>query len=65
MNAVVKKGRPLLTKCHRKERMDFALSHKDWTIEDWKKIFGSDETKINCLGSDGRQWVCGRRMEKA
>jgi hypothetical protein len=55
MKAVVKKKRPLLTKHHRKERMDFVLSHKDWTMGDWKKVFWSDETKISCLGSDGRQ----------
>ena len=57
MKAVVKKKRPLLLKRHRKARMDFALAHKDWTIEDWKKVVWSDETKINRLGSDGRQWV--------
>ena len=57
MKAVVKKKRPLLTKRHRREGLDFALSHKDWTIDDWKKVFWSDETKNNCLGSDGRQWV--------
>ena len=37
--------------------MDFSLSHKDWTREDWKKVLWLDETKINHLGSDGRQWV--------
>jgi hypothetical protein len=34
MKAVVKKNRSPLTKWHRKERIDFALSHKDWTTED-------------------------------
>ena len=58
MKTVVEKKRPLLTKRHRSERLDFALSHKDWTKDDWKKAFWSDETKINRLGSDGRQWVC-------
>src|SRR6267154_5885447 len=57
MKAVVKKKRPLLTKRHRRERLDITLSHKDWTIDDWKRVFWSDETKINCLGLDGRQWV--------
>jgi hypothetical protein len=57
MKAVVKKKRPLLTKRHRRERLDFALSHQDWTVEDWKKVVWSDETKINRLGSDGRKWV--------
>jgi hypothetical protein len=34
MKAVVKKNRPPLTKCHRCKKVDFALSHKDWTTED-------------------------------
>ena len=37
--------------------MDFALAHQHWTIEDWKRVVWSDETKINRLGSDGRKWV--------
>ena len=57
MKAVVKKKRPLLTKRHRRERLDFALSHQNWTMDDWKKVVWSDETKINRLGSDGRSWV--------
>jgi hypothetical protein len=57
MKAVVKKKRPLLSKKHMRDRLDFAIAHKDWTTEDWKKIVWSDETKINRLGSDGRKWV--------
>src|SRR6266481_8177164 len=34
MKAVVTKKRPLLSPRHRKERMDFAIMHKDWTLED-------------------------------
>ena len=49
MRAVVKRKRPLLTKWHGKARMDFALAHKDWTMEDWKRVVWSDETKTNCL----------------
>lgn len=39
--------------------MNFANLYKTWTSEDWKKVNFSDETKINFLGSDGRQycWV--------
>ena len=36
--------------------MDFAIAHKDWTVEDWKRVIWSDETKINRFGSDGRKW---------
>ena len=57
MKAVVKTNKPLLTKRHRKERMDFALAHLNWTVEDWKRVVWSDETKINRLGSDGRKWA--------
>src|SRR3979490_574945 len=37
--------------------MDFAIRHKDWTLDDWKRVARSDETKINHLGSDGRKWA--------
>jgi len=57
MKAVVKRKRPLLTKRHMRDRLDFAIAHKDWTVEDWRKVVWSDETKINRLGSDGRKWV--------
>ena len=56
MKAVVKAKRPFLTKRHRKERLDFALVHQDWTVKDWKSVVWSDETKINRLGSAERVW---------
>lgn len=57
MKAIVKKKCPFLSAKHRRERLDFAYTHKDWTLEDWKRVVWSDETKINRLGSDGRKWV--------
>src|SRR5438876_5456792 len=44
LKTVVKCKRPLLTKCQKKERLDWAISHQDWTVEDWKKVIWSDET---------------------
>ena len=55
LHPVVKRKRPLFKPCHQKEQLDFAESHKEWTLEDWKRVIWSDETKINCLGSDGRK----------
>jgi hypothetical protein len=54
MKAVVKHKRPFLSKRHRRARLDWAIAHQDWTLEDWKKVIYSDETKINHFGSDGR-----------
>ena len=63
LKAVTKKKMPLLSSRHRKERMDFAVAHKDWTVEDWKRVVWSDETKINRLGSDGKKWVWKKQGE--
>src|SRR5713101_5962389 len=55
--AVTKKKKPLLSAMHRKKCLAFALKYKEWTVEDWKRVIWSDETKINRIGSDGKQWV--------
>ena len=31
--------------------------HRDWTVEDWKKVIWTDETKIYRYYSDGITWV--------
>src|SRR6266699_1761504 len=55
--AVTKKKKPLLAVRNKKKCLAFALKHQEWTIEDWKRVIWSDETKINRIGSDGRVWV--------
>ena len=57
MKAIVKSKCPLLFAQHHKAHLDFAYAHKDWTLEDRKQVVGSDETKINCLESDGHKLV--------
>lgn len=54
MKAVVKRKRPLLTAAHTRARLKFALKYQHWTVDDWKLVLWSDETKINRIGSDGR-----------
>lgn len=54
--AAVKIKKPMLSLKNRKARLHFAKSHQHWTVEDWKKIIFSDETKINRLCSDGKKW---------
>jgi hypothetical protein len=60
---VVKKKKPLLSVRHRKARLAFAQKYREWTVEDWKRVIWSDETKINRFGSDGREWVWKQKGE--
>jgi hypothetical protein len=55
--SVVKQKRPLLKQAHRQNRLKFAQKHENWTVEDWKRVLWSDETKINRIGSDGRVYT--------
>ena len=57
LKAAVKQKMPFLSKAHRRRRLEFALEHQHWTLDDWSRVVWSDETKINRLGSDGRSWV--------
>ena len=38
MKAVVKSKRPFLSVRHHKAHLDFAYAHKDWTVDDWKRV---------------------------
>lgn len=56
LRARVKRKKPLLTARHAKARLQFAQKYGSWTVEDWKRVIWSDETKICRFGSDGRKW---------
>src|ERR1700760_1729912 len=64
LKSVVKCKHPLLSAKHRRARLDFAISHQYWTIDDWKRGVWSDETKITLLGSYGRKWAWKRLGER-
>jgi hypothetical protein len=38
--------KPGLTKRMKKERLEWCLAHKDWSLEDWKNVIWSDETSV-------------------
>ncbi|KAI1000236.1 hypothetical protein K3495_g7963 [Podosphaera aphanis] len=57
LKAWKKVKKPALNSRHRKARLKFAQKHKEWTIEDWKRVIWSDETKINRICSDGIQYT--------
>jgi transposase len=61
--SATKKKVPMLKKTHRQKRLKFAEYHANWTVEDWKRVLWSDETKINRIGSDGKVYVWKQRGE--
>ncbi len=48
---------PLLSDKNRKRRLQFTPAHQNWTIEDWKNVAWSDESRFPLWHSDGvRIW---------
>ncbi len=45
---------PLLSDKNRKRRLQFTQAHQNWTIEDWKNVAWSDESRFLLRHSDGR-----------
>ena len=50
MEAVKKQKKALLIAGYNKARLDFAETHKYWTLNDQNRVAWSDKTKINILG---------------
>ena len=61
--SVVKQKHPLLKKAHQQDHLKFTQYHQNWTVEDWKRVLWSNETKINRIGSDGRVYTWKLRGE--
>lgn len=40
-------------KLKKKKRFQFARDHKDWTLEQWKQVMWSDESRFTLFQSDG------------
>ncbi|KAG1537374.1 hypothetical protein G6F49_012793 [Rhizopus delemar] len=63
LGAIEKPKKPLLSAKNIRKRLSWCMAHKDWTIDDWKRVVWSDETKINRFNSDGRTWTWIRSGE--
>ncbi|KAG2192552.1 hypothetical protein INT47_012776 [Mucor saturninus] len=53
----LKKKKAFLKKQHYQNRLKWARKHCGWTVNDWKKVIFSDESKINRWGSDGAEYT--------
>jgi Transposase len=46
MSSVKPTRKPGLNATQRAARLKFCLDHKDWTLDDWKRVIWSDETSV-------------------
>ncbi|EIE82035.1 hypothetical protein RO3G_06740 [Rhizopus delemar RA 99-880] len=49
----IKKYKPFISYTNQKKRLKWCRDKASWTVEDWKSVIFSDETKINVWGADG------------
>jgi hypothetical protein len=49
----VPRKKPFISKTNMTKRFNWAKIHQNWTVDDWKKVIWSDESKFNLFGSDG------------
>jgi transposase len=54
---------PMLTRehMHMHQRLCFAKKLESWTVENWKRVIWSDETKVCMFASEGRRYYWKRR----
>nr|CDJ94577.1 Transposase domain containing protein [Haemonchus contortus] len=49
--------KPLISAKNRKARLDWAHAHKNWTVQQWRKVIWSDGSKFLLFGTDGIKFV--------
>lgn len=62
--SAVKQKKPALSSKNVKSRLQFCKDYGNWTVDDWKRVIWSDETKINRFQSDGKEYYWHRPDEK-
>ena len=60
----VARRKPLLDARQRQLRLNFALAHRDWTSNDWRRVIWTDECYIWLSGTQNRTWVTRRPGEE-
>jgi len=56
LSSKTKRKKPILKKTHRKRRLAWAKKYRDFTVDDWRLVLWSDESKFQLFGSDGRKY---------
>lgn len=56
--------KPLLRRGNKKKRLEWAQAHRHWTVDDWKQVLWSDESKFEMFGQKRRIYVRRNPSEK-
>ena len=62
-HARVAAKKPFLSNRHTVRRYAFAQEHKNWTIDDWKRVIWTDESSFE-IGKNSRQTLVWRRTDE-
>ena len=54
--ARLKIRKPILSKKNRLKRISFAKSHKNWTVDDWRRVVWTDESSFSLVRNCGREY---------
>jgi transposase len=57
LRSYAKTKKPRLTLKHRRNRLLFARAHSSWSVDNWKHVIFTDESKFNLYGPDGNKRV--------
>ena len=55
--------KPLLRSVNVRKRLKWAKKHKNWSIEQWKQVLWTDESKFEIFGSKRRMY-CRRKSDE-
>jgi len=56
--------KPLLRRGNRQKRLEWARTHRQWTMENWKNVLWTDESKFEIFGQKRRIFVRRSKDEK-
>ena len=56
--------KPLLRPINKQKRLKWAKEHQNWTVEDWKRVLWTDESKFELFGTRRRVYIRRSSSEK-
>ncbi|KAG2212059.1 hypothetical protein INT46_009433 [Mucor plumbeus] len=56
--------KPKMNEEHKKNRLEWAHLHKNWSIEQWRQVIWSDESRFRVSGNDGTPLVLRKEGER-